>query len=104
LPDVLRQLNLNQGERRAIVCVNPESVLWFSVRLIQGRDPRKVVSKRGAFEAAFAQPRTRATTEADFFIWIRRNSLKRPISAKGIQGNASLFAWIYLVLFAFIWR
>jgi hypothetical protein len=29
--------------------------------------------------------------------------LKRPNSAKGIQGNASFFAWFYLVLLAFIW-
>jgi hypothetical protein len=28
--------------------------------------------------------------------------LKRPESAKGIQGNASFFAWIYLVLLALI--
>jgi hypothetical protein len=38
----------------------------------------------------------------DFFIWIRCNPLKRPESAKGIQGNASFFAWIYLVLLALI--
>jgi hypothetical protein len=40
----------------------------------------------------------------DFFIWIRRNPLKMPISAKEKQGNASFFAWISLVLLAFIWR
>jgi hypothetical protein len=28
-----------------------------------------------------------------FFIWIRRNPLKRPDSTKGIQGNASLGAY-----------
>jgi hypothetical protein len=38
----------------------------------------------------------------DFFIWIRHNPLKSPESAKGIQGNASLFPWIYLLLLAFI--
>jgi hypothetical protein len=32
----------------------------------------------------------------DFFIWIRRNPLKSPDSAKGIQGNPSFFVWIYL--------
>jgi hypothetical protein len=32
----------------------------------------------------------------DFFIWIRRNRLKKPDSAKGIQGNPSTFPWIYL--------
>jgi hypothetical protein len=40
----------------------------------------------------------------DFFIWIRRNPLISPNSAKGIQGNASFFAWISLVYLAFIWR
>jgi hypothetical protein len=39
----------------------------------------------------------------DFFIWIRYNPLKRPNSAKGIQGNPSLFPWFYLDLLAFIW-
>jgi hypothetical protein len=29
----------------------------------------------------------------NFFIWIRRNPLKSPESAKGIQGNPSFFAW-----------
>jgi hypothetical protein len=41
-------------------------------------------------------------TGKDFFIWIRRNPLIRLDSAKGIQGNASFFAWIYLLLLAFI--
>jgi hypothetical protein len=40
----------------------------------------------------------------DFFIWIRRNPLIRPDSAKGIQGNPSFFSWIYLDLLGFIWR
>jgi hypothetical protein len=39
----------------------------------------------------------------NFFIWIRRNPLKSPESAKGIQGNPSLFPWISLVLLGFIW-
>jgi hypothetical protein len=51
----------------------------------------------------FAQPEARVESREDFFIWIRRNPLKRPNSAKGIQGNASFFAWFYLVLLAFIW-
>jgi hypothetical protein len=38
------------------------------------------------------------TGEKIFFIWIRRNPLKSPDSAKGIQGNPSFFAWFYLVL------
>jgi hypothetical protein len=36
-----------------------------------------------------------------FFIWIRCNPLKSPDSTKGIQGNASFFAWISLDLLAF---
>jgi hypothetical protein len=35
----------------------------------------------------------------DFFVWIRRNPLKRPDSAKGIQEIQSLFPWISLDLF-----
>jgi hypothetical protein len=38
------------------------------------------------------------------FIWIHCNPLKSPESAKGIQGNPSLFAWFYLFLLGFIWR
>jgi hypothetical protein len=49
------------------------------------------------------QPKARVTPQRDFFIWIRRNSLKSPESAKGIQGNASFFPWIPLVLLGFIW-
>jgi hypothetical protein len=37
------------------------------------------------------------------FIWIPRNPLKRPISAKGIQGNPSNFIWFYLDFLGFIW-
>jgi hypothetical protein len=51
-----------------------------------------------------AQPQTRVDATAEFFIWIRRNPLKRPESANGIQGNPSLFPWIPLVFFGFIWR
>jgi hypothetical protein len=36
------------------------------------------------------QPDTRAETRRNFFIWIPRNSLKSPESAKEIQGNPSL--------------
>jgi hypothetical protein len=39
-----------------------------------------------------------------FLAWIRRNPLKSPESAKGIQGNPSFLAWFYLVLLGFIWR
>jgi hypothetical protein len=50
-----------------------------------------------------AQPQTRVDATAEFFIWIRRNPLKRAESAKGIQGNPSLFPWIPLVFFGFLW-
>jgi hypothetical protein len=46
----------------------------------------------------------RAETRKNFFIWIPRNPLKSPESAKGIQGNPSLFPWFYLVFLGFIWR
>jgi hypothetical protein len=45
-------------------------------RLAEGR-----VEERSA-RGRFAQPKTRVATEADFFIWIRCNALKRPVSAK----------------------
>jgi hypothetical protein len=38
------------------------------------------------------------------FIWIRHNPLKSPDSAKGIQGNPSLFPWFYLDFLGLIWR
>jgi hypothetical protein len=46
--------------------------------------------------------RRKAQRGKRFFVWIRPNPLKRPDSAKGIQGNPSLFPWISLDLFAFI--
>jgi hypothetical protein len=79
----------------AIVCVNPKSMLQFSVRRIQGRTPKVVGETEGS--GRFAQPEARVARETDFFIWIRRNALKRPNSAKEIQGNASFFAWGALV-------
>jgi hypothetical protein len=52
--------------------------------------------------AAFhIQPEARVTPRADFFVWIRRNPLKGPESAKGIQRNARTFPWIYLDFLAF---
>jgi hypothetical protein len=47
------------------------------------------------------QPEARVTPQGVFFIWIRRNPLKRPESAKGIQRNARTFPWIYLDFLAF---
>jgi hypothetical protein len=49
------------------------------------------------------QPEARVARKTDFFIWIRRNPLKSPDSAEGIQGNPSFFAWIPLDLLGFIW-
>jgi hypothetical protein len=50
------------------------------------------------------QPAPRAGPERDFFIWIRRNPLKRPNSTKGIQRKTRVFAWNSLVLFGLSWR
>jgi hypothetical protein len=41
------------------------------------------------------QPATRVQSGAIFFIFFRRNPLKRPDSAKEIQANARIFAWFY---------
>jgi hypothetical protein len=38
----------------------------------------------------------------DFFIFFSRNPLKSPDSTKENQGDPSLFAWFYSVLFGFI--
>jgi hypothetical protein len=42
-------------------------------------------------------------TGKNFFIWNRRNPLKSPDSAKGIQGNPSFFVWIPLDFLGFSW-
>jgi hypothetical protein len=55
-------------------------------------------------KASRAQPHTRVAAPEHFFIWIRRNPLKSPESAKGIQGNPSFFPWIDLVFLGFPWR
>ena len=47
-----------------------------------------------------AQPERRVERAPDFFIWIRRNPLKSPNSAKGIQGNARIFPWFFLLFLA----
>jgi hypothetical protein len=53
-----------------------------------------------AFETGVGRNLGGEFTGGDFFTWIRRNPLKRPDSAKGNQGNPSLFAWISLDLLA----
>jgi hypothetical protein len=88
----------------AIVCGNHKSMLLFSVARIQGCGPRKAVSERKARSAALHNLRREWREKPVFFIWIRRNALKRSNSAKGIQGNASFFVWIHLVFLAFVWR
>jgi hypothetical protein len=47
----------------------------------------------------FGAYRSRGRREKEKIVWIRRNSLKSPESAKGIQGNSSDFIWYDLVLF-----
>src|ERR1700677_3881538 len=47
------------------------------------------------------QPERVLRRAGENFIWIRRNPLRSPDSAKEKQGNASLFAWFYLVFLAF---
>jgi hypothetical protein len=42
-----------------------------------------------AKNAATHNPGRECKAQGDFFIWIRRNPLKNPESAKGIQGNTS---------------
>jgi hypothetical protein len=54
----------------------------------------------GGHKAAPIEPAADAPAKKKkFFIWIRFNPLKRPDWAKGIQGNASPFIWIWLVWF-----
>jgi hypothetical protein len=55
------------------------------------------------FLDVYLQPGARSKPEGDFFIWIRRNSLKSLNSTKGIQGNASDFPWFSLESFGFPW-
>jgi hypothetical protein len=60
-----------------------------------GRRAGRRVATRKAFRA---QLHTRVAVRKDFFIWIRRNSLKNHESAKGIQGKSEPFS---LDLFGF---
>jgi hypothetical protein len=55
----------------------------------------------GAEKEGFREPEAK---EKNFFAWIRRKPLKSPESAKGIQGNPSLFSWNCLDFLGFIWR
>jgi hypothetical protein len=77
---------------RAIYFSYPEYMLYIFVRT--GAHPR--LTRRWQRHSAPG-----LNEGKNFFIWIRRNPLKSPDSAKGIQGNPSLFPWISLVLLAF---
>jgi hypothetical protein len=82
-----------------IVLPKPENyVTDISARLI--RRGLAIAKRRNGcrsrFETFRPQPGTRVKAGGDFFIWIRRNPLKSPDSAKGIQGNASTFPWFTL--------
>jgi hypothetical protein len=61
-------------------------------------------SRNPAFARLGGSPGKRRGCPAEnFFIWIRCNPLKSPDSAKGFQGNPSLFSWFSLDSFGFIW-
>ena len=54
---------------------------------------------RGQEDARWQALRTTSdasSADGGFFYFFRCNPLKSPDSAKGIQGNASDFPWIYL--------
>jgi hypothetical protein len=67
---------------------------WIETRGARWRGARQAIV---AFEAQCGRGK-------DFFIWIRRNPLISPDSAKGIQGNPSFFSWIPLDFLGFIWQ
>jgi hypothetical protein len=52
---------------------------------------------------AFEEHLANSEAGLNFFIWIRCNPLKSHVSTKEMQGNASLFIWIYLLFLGFIW-
>jgi hypothetical protein len=58
----------------------------------------------GELRHSIYNPKRELRREAIFLIWIRRNPLKSPESAKGIQGKTRNFPWIYLDFLAFICR
>jgi hypothetical protein len=95
----------------AIPFRNPKTLLWCLGHRKKGAVARRVAARRvmkgkihrGTKFKARTQPRTRVASESDFFIFFRRNPLKSPESAKGIQGNPSFFAWFSLVFLGVIW-
>jgi hypothetical protein len=59
------------------------------------------MERRNAFAMFRSQPGTRVGGKKDFSIWIRRNPLKRPDSAKEkkeMQAFFLAFTWIYLAV------
>jgi hypothetical protein len=102
-PDGLGPLHLDKHECRCnCLWKSKDHVIVFCWPDSRLRPAKGSVGEKGTF-SRFAQPETRVARETGFF-WICRNALKRPNSAKGIQGNASFFAWIPLVFLALIWR
>jgi hypothetical protein len=66
----------------------------FSADLIKGAG--EASERQNTGNGAALRHSQESTRREKFFIWIRRNPLKSPDSAKGIQGNPSFFVWIYL--------
>ena len=66
------------------------------------RSSRRSKARRptGCLSGIDSQPPRRVERKPDFFIWIRRNPLKSPDSAKGIQGNPSDFSLVFLLFLA----
>jgi hypothetical protein len=71
--------------------------------LRRGAESREKLQRKCVQDAPAHNPRRELKADKIFFIWIRRNPLKSPESAKGIQGNPSFFAWNYLGFLGFIW-
>jgi hypothetical protein len=79
--------------------VNSNSCYSFLTRRIKTADVSSgdIGQERHALEAYCIE----ALSGEKFFIFFGCNSLKRPNSAKGIQGNPSFFIWIFLDFLGF---
>jgi hypothetical protein len=87
-PGVIGIFDLRKTRFYAIDFQNRKGAAWREAAATEASPPGRVSA---------IQPDTRADTRSNFFIWIPRNSLKRPEPANGIQGNPSLFIWNHLV-------
>jgi len=89
--------SLQAGEQKscAIICQNRTPVLPF---FILAKTPRSASGRQSDKLITVYRRAIGLWAKRDFFIWIHRNPLISPNSAKGIQGNASFFAWISLDL------